>query len=317
MNRMERMTGILLLIQERGSEGPYRAAELADHFEVSRRTILRDMDGLCQIGVPVVSRDGPGGGFFLPKDYSLTPLPLTVNESILMVFALSALDRLGDAPFAAARETLRAKLRSLVSARHAEDVGRTLGALSFDVPERATRAPFLDLLIESAETSAWLRVTYRSASRLSTQHLLPLHLSTSGGFWYCRAYSFEHGEERTYRVDRVIAAERADPPEPVRPKANVDYTHESHPQICIRLTAEGVERVEQERHLGAAITREMEGGGVLRLRCPPSELRWYAEYVASLGRHAEAISPPELRDRVRGLGLDIAGRHREKESESP
>lgn len=312
MNRMERMTGILLLIQERGGSRPYRAVELAEHFEVSRRTILRDVQGLCEMGVPVIAQDGPGGGFSLPQDFALRPLPLSAHESILMLFALSALERLGDAPFATARETLRAKLRSLVSSRHAEHIDRALGAISFDVPERSSRAPFLDLLVEAAECRAWLRITYRSAERLSVQHLLPLHVSTSGGFWYCRAYSYEHGEERTYRADRVLAAERADPPKSAYPRAQVEYTHASHPELCIRLTPEGVERAEQERHLGAAVERLEEGDGLLRLRCPPSEIRWFAEYVVSLGRHAEAVSPPELRERVRELATETARRHAEK-----
>jgi predicted DNA-binding transcriptional regulator YafY len=312
---MDRMTGILLLLQDRSRDCPCRAAELADHFEVSRRTILRDVQSLCEMGVPVIAQDGPGGGFSLPKDYALTPLPLTVHESILMLFALSGLDRLSDAPFATARETLKAKLRSLIPARHESDVGRTLETISFGGPIRDSRAPYLETLLAAAQSGSWLEVVYRSAARESTQLLQPLRLSTSGGLWYCRALSSEHGDERTYRVDRVLSARPAEPPESFVRNRSIDYHDESHPEVVIRLTAAGVERAEQEQNIGPAIVREEDGSGVLRLRCPPSELRWFSEYVVSLGAHAEAIAPEPLRNRVRELASAIAQRHSKNTSD--
>jgi predicted DNA-binding transcriptional regulator YafY len=58
MNRTDRLTAILLLLQERSRT----AGEIARHFEVSRRTVLRDVQALCEIGVPIVAREGVGGG---------------------------------------------------------------------------------------------------------------------------------------------------------------------------------------------------------------------------------------------------------------
>src|SRR5258707_2206830 len=109
MNRMERLTAIVLYVRDR----PRTSEEIAAHFEVSRRTILRDVQALCEMGVPVVAKEGVGGGYRLPEDFGVTPLPLTANESMLMLLALTAIERLGDAPFAAEREPLRAKLKSL------------------------------------------------------------------------------------------------------------------------------------------------------------------------------------------------------------
>lgn len=316
MNRVERLTGLLLLLQERSKRGPVRASALAEHYEVSRRTILRDMEALCEMGVPVIARDGPGGGFSLPPDYALTPLPLTVPESVLMLLALNALDRLADAPFSAARETLRAKLKTLIASRHAPDVEDTLDAVSFDVPARTARAPHLDLLVDAARSSQWLQITYCSAERTSIQRILPLHVSTSGGFWYCRAYSADRAEERTYRADRVLSADPILAPHGVVPSPSADYHHESHPEVHITLTSQGIERVEHERHLGATIRRNADGSGALHMRVPPGDLRWLAEYVVGLGPHAEALAPPELRQRIRDLAGAIAARH-EKESDSP
>jgi len=57
MNRVDRLTAILLLLQER----PRTSEEIARRFEVSKRTVLRDVQALSEMGVPVIARDGAGG----------------------------------------------------------------------------------------------------------------------------------------------------------------------------------------------------------------------------------------------------------------
>lgn len=56
MNRVERLAGILLLLQEQ----PQTAGQIARRFEISRRTVMRDIQALCEMGVPVIAREGPG-----------------------------------------------------------------------------------------------------------------------------------------------------------------------------------------------------------------------------------------------------------------
>ena len=65
MTRTDRLTGIILALQGRRQT----AAQLAERFEVSLRTILRDVDALSQIGVPIVALPGAGGGYGLTDEY--------------------------------------------------------------------------------------------------------------------------------------------------------------------------------------------------------------------------------------------------------
>jgi predicted DNA-binding transcriptional regulator YafY len=303
MNRIDRLTGILLLLQEQ----PRTAAEIARHFEVSRRTVLRDVQALCEIGVPIVAREGVGGGYSLPDSYRRAPLPLTANEAFLLLLALSTIDRLADTPFGRARTTLVAKLRALLPGEQLPDVERMLATVGVDVPERTERAPLLDPLIAAAQERRWIRVTYRSAERRSTQHLLPRHVFAQQGYWYCRAYAAEHAAERTYRVDRVEALEppgddfRPPGPEGIPPEP-LPYDHESHPQVVAMLTARGMASAESEPHLGRQIERLPDGSGRLAFHCPPGELGYYARYFAALGADAQVCAPAELRERIGAIG---------------
>ena len=306
MNRIDRLTGILLILQSRSRT----AAELARHFEVSRRTVLRDIQALCELGVPVVAREGVGGGYSLPEDYRLEPLPLSRDEAVLLLLAFGTLEQLTDTPFGPARATLSAKLRALLPGQQLPAVESILAWVGVDMPERIERAPLLDPLIAAAQERRWVRIAYRSAERRSTQHILPGHVFAQNGYWYCRAYAAERADERTYRVDRI---ERLEPPgddfQPPPERAPTPYDHQAHPRILATLTARGVAMVETERHLGRQIQHLPDGGGCLDLRCPPSELDWYARYFASLGEQVQVREPPELRQRIAALGRELVQRY--------
>jgi predicted DNA-binding transcriptional regulator YafY len=301
MNRIERLTAILLLLQEQ----PRTSEEIARQFEVSRRTVLRDVQALCEMGVPIVAREGVGGGYSLPANYRIAPPPLTVHETFLLLLSLSAITRLADAPFAQERASLLAKLRALLPGQ-LPDVEPLLAAVSLEVPERQERAPLLEPLVRAAQERRWVQIIYQSADRRSTQHILPHQISTSNGYWYCRAYAYEHEEERTYRVDRILALTPADEQvQGMTAPTPLPYNHESHPQVVVELTARGVAHVESEPHLGQQIQRHPDGSGSLDFRCPPGELDWWARYFAGLGADAHVHTPPELRTCLAQLGQKL------------
>src|SRR5215207_9668113 len=80
MNRTDRLMGIVLELQARGE---LRAEDLARTFEVSVRTVYRDMEALCETGVPVVAT--PGKGYRLMEGYFLPPLSFTPAEAALLL----------------------------------------------------------------------------------------------------------------------------------------------------------------------------------------------------------------------------------------
>jgi predicted DNA-binding transcriptional regulator YafY len=102
MNRLDRALGILLLL--RGGKA-ISATDLSTRFEVSTRTIYRDIETLSSLGVPVYAEKGRVGGFRLVEGYFLPPVMFSVREAISLVLGLSLLRNLRASPFAAERET--------------------------------------------------------------------------------------------------------------------------------------------------------------------------------------------------------------------
>jgi predicted DNA-binding transcriptional regulator YafY len=304
MNRIDRLTAILLLLQT----GKRSAAEIAQHFEVSRRTIQRDIDALCEIGIPITADLGITGGYSLPPDYTLLPLALTLHEALLLHLALSSLSQLSTTPFKHERESLLAKIQTLLPQRESEPLKQLTHTLSLNVPSLPYPAPFLDQLLENAREHQWVCVTYRSEKGVSQQTILPTHMRTSEGLWYCDAYSHEHQAWRTYRIDRFVDVKTASsPPPPLEhPIPIPTREHPSFPEVYIHLTARGVLRLEHDASLGPRLQRQDNGEGLLHLHWRPEEYDWLVRVFLSLGTDAEILAPEELRTRVQQEAQKIA-----------
>lgn len=308
MNRMDRLTAILLLLQG----GKRTAGEIAQRFEVSKRTIQRDIQALGEIGIPIIAELGVSGGYTLPSDYSLPPLALTVHEALLLRLALSSLSQLSETPFKQERESLLAKVQTLLPRQQSLGINQFQQRLSLHVPSRPLPTPFLERLLESARAERWVAVTYRSEKGVSQQTLLPTHVHTSQGLWYCEAYSYEHREMRMYRVDRFLAVQTTLAPEAVEPSSILAHGPPAPPEVRIHLTARGVLILESDQQLGPRIQRSGEEGGWLCVRVPPQEYEWLVRVIVSLGIEAKVLAPEELRQRVQQEIHTIARHYAEK-----
>lgn len=221
MNRIDRTLGILLLLRDGRAVS---ATELARRFEVSVRTIYRDMDVLSGQGVPVYSEMGRTGGFKLREGYFLPPIALGAEEAITLLLGLLFLRRLRIEPFPAETETAEKKLMAVLPPDTRERVSRADRFIGFErVPvdifhreldDPQTRSD-LDVGAETGRVGLFLRallersrvrLLYKSAYRGEEPfvEVEPCALLWDRDRWYLagrRAGTME--EVRLYRADRV------------------------------------------------------------------------------------------------------------------
>src|SRR5262245_3557106 len=129
MNRLDRALGILLLL--RGGK-TFSATELSRRFEVSARTIYRDVEMLAAVGVPVYAEMGRSGGFRLVEGYFLPPVMFSAGEAVSVLLGLKMPARLRARPFAAELETSAEKLLAAVPDQLRTALARAQQSIGFE-----------------------------------------------------------------------------------------------------------------------------------------------------------------------------------------
>jgi predicted DNA-binding transcriptional regulator YafY len=239
MSRAARLLELMTLLQRRPS---FTVRELAEEMAVSRRTMLRDLHALSEMGVPLAARPGPGGGYSLITGRRVLPLSLTVDEAVGVILAYEAFLAQTQSPFSEQSLSAVTKLRSLLTSEVVREMDRIRRHVAVVSPRRAYQAPLLNPLLEAALDGVHLRAVYESRAARSERLLFPYGIFSEHGFWYCVAYEPERGRVLTLRADRFVEIERVEGP-PDRPdldlRAWLDarYTGSGEDDLPVRLRA--------------------------------------------------------------------------------
>lgn len=130
MNKTDRMLAIVLELQGKGRQ---RAEDLAETFETSKRTIYRDIQALCEAGVPLIST--PGQGYALMQGYFLPPLSFTTEEATMLLLGSDYMAQNFDAQYRDAAQAASRKIAGVLPKRLQGDVRYLQQSIRFIVPE--------------------------------------------------------------------------------------------------------------------------------------------------------------------------------------
>jgi predicted DNA-binding transcriptional regulator YafY len=205
--RANRLLSTLILLQLRGR---VTAAALAEEFEVSVRTVYRDVDELSAAGVPVYADRGPGGGFRLLDGYRtrLTGLTPDEAETLLLVGLPGPAADLGLAePLAMARLKLLAAVPP-AAGKGAARIGERFHLDPVDWYRRPAPPPHLPAIARAVWGERRLVVRYESWSATVQRKVDPLGLVLKAGAWYLVARAGR--DIRTYKIAKVLALETLD-----------------------------------------------------------------------------------------------------------
>ncbi|MBW3576949.1 MAG: WYL domain-containing protein [Actinobacteria bacterium] len=201
MNRTERLYAIVEELRVAGPSGR-TAGWLADRFEVSTRTIKRDVRALEQADVPIWSVDGRGGGYRLQRSAALPPLSFTAGEATAIAVALAAEPSL---PFGPDGRTALAKVLGAMDdtqRRRTDDLASRIWMGTTAGDGRPAAARILD---EALRASLVVHLDYRDAEGRGTRSrpVEPLAFARTGGHWYLLGWCREREAGRWFRMDRI------------------------------------------------------------------------------------------------------------------
>jgi predicted DNA-binding transcriptional regulator YafY len=299
--RASRLVSFLLLLQTRGQ---LTAVEIGERLEVSERTVQRDAQALADAGVPIVSVRGPAGGYRLERGYRTKLTGLDTGEAEALFVGPAAELWLG-------RELAAARLKLLASlpAELQERAGRASQLFHVDTRgwfREEDRVPHLPVIAGALWRGRRLDMRYREGPKVVSRRLDPLGLILKAGIWYLLAR--RRGEERVYRVSRIVSArERA---EPSTRAPDFDLAAEwasrsqaferSRPQIEVTV------RVPRSRVRYLRGARILEDGERSTVIAEYDGLDHAFHALMGYGPQAEVLAPRGLRDRIAAAAAETA-----------
>ncbi|MEU7998618.1 WYL domain-containing protein [Micromonospora sp. NPDC049060] len=200
MNRTDRLYALVEELRA-VSPRPRSARWLAARFEVSSRTIERDIGALQESGVPIWAEPGRTGGYALDRARTLPPVNLTPVEAVAMAVALH---RMRGTPFAAAAGTALRKLISVMPAADAAEAHRLAARVHLIGDGPVTPVPAA--VADAVRARRVLRLRYADRSGAgSLRDVEPLGYLGNPRHWYLLGWCRLRAGIRAFRVDRITS----------------------------------------------------------------------------------------------------------------
>ena len=210
MKKMERMLAIILELQSREWT---RAEDLAAHFEVSQRTIYRDVQALSEAAVPIISVTGQG--YSLMAGYFLPPLNFNSDEALMLILGSDFMAKNFDAQYRQAAETASHKIEAAMPTRLKNEVAYLRQNISFHTPPTQTPAQNdlepLKQLRRAIIGRRQVKLSYSKrfgtdeshTAEQTTRTIDPYSLARLSIDWYLLAYCHLRQEFRVFRLARI------------------------------------------------------------------------------------------------------------------
>ena len=298
MHKSQRLIQLIMRINAKRS---FTVKELADEFGLSTRTITRDLQELSELGVPVYSIQGRGGGYRLLQERLLPPISFTENEAVAMFFACQTMDYFSSLPFGEGAGAALQKFYHYLPADVREQIDRLNNRIMFWSPYRSMSAEVLQTLLQAIMVRSVVTIEYKSSSGVTERNIQPIGLYSSSGYWYCPAYCFTREDIRQFRADRILSAELngAIPSrEEVSRKTLLDQPDKDNLEqtaLELEMTQKGVWLLESNPRFGPFIRHHEDGSGALTIEIAAQDINFYVDLIWQWGDEVKIVGPAEAK----------------------
>ncbi len=294
--KSDRLLAITLLLINRKRMS---SVELAKRFEVTERTIYRDMESISQAGVPVVAYPGRNGGFGVLENYKIDRNVFRSDEMTMLITALKGLNTaFRDKKLAETLEKIKALQPGKAAGQRKESVYFSL------TPQGNDKMSSLISQIRGAiEENRIISFQYRDSAGKETKRTAePYMLSCYGYTWYLYCYCYLRNDFRQFRLSRVRALEIKNDsfiPRDVdlesRPWES-DWGHTEMVPLVLKFNPKARGRVE-DFFDPSLIEKQKDGSLVVRVPYP--EDPWVYSFILGFGEDAEVLEPEHVREVIK------------------
>lgn len=199
--KVDRLVSIIMILLDKERVG---AQELAEMFEVSPRTIYRDIDSINLAGIPIRSTPGVGGGFEILPNYKMDKKVFSSKDLSAILMGLSSVSNLVQGNDLV---NAMAKVKSFMPADRAKDIEVKASQLHIDMSPwtgNRTIQPYLEMIQTTLLKNQLLSFDYADSHGNKTSRIVePYQLVLKGGHWYWQGYCLERKDYRLFKLTRM------------------------------------------------------------------------------------------------------------------
>ncbi|MFA6596255.1 MAG: YafY family protein [Ignavibacteriaceae bacterium] len=310
MNRFNRVTAILIQLQ---SKKIVRAKDIADRFNVSIRTVYRDIQTLEEAGVPIGS--DAGIGYSLIAGYHLPPVMFSKEEVTAFLTAEKLIEKFTDSSMDSNFKSGMMKIRAIL--RNSEK--ELLESIEENI-EVIRRKPFLEnsgntngiqILIESISERRSVNIRYHTfySNEIKDRTIEPIGIFFSGNYWHTIAFCELRQDYRDFRLDRILSMSKTDSIFKKAHPSIKDYLNKISKEqdletIVIRVNNTIAQFLNEQKYYNGFVD-EQEVGDSVQMTFLTSSPNYFVRWYLMFADEAEIVSPESLKIMLREKLLKI------------
>lgn len=297
--KIDRLLAITMYLLNRETVS---ASALAEKFEVSKRTIQRDIDALNLAGIPIISTCGAGGGYEIMDGFKLTKQIAGVDDYLNIITALKGLSSAYDN--SKISTTLDKAMTVMPGKEQKVFIDFTVARENPQVNET------LKIIEQAVNEETVLQIDYINAQGItSVRRIEPLALSYRWYAWYLFAYCRDKQDYRLFKLPRIGTCRPLNEPFS-KPHGKVEELMQEHDsrtrqnQYQVKLLCSKEIRRQAIEYLGHQIIEERENGDFILAFEQPFERMWFS-LLLGFGNQVEVLEPAELKTLIKKQAKEI------------
>jgi predicted DNA-binding transcriptional regulator YafY len=305
MNRIDRVSAILIQLQSRRV---VRASDIAERFNISLRTVYRDIKTLEEAGVPIIGEAGVG--YSIVDGYRLPPVMFTKEEATAFLTAEKFVEKLTDASTASHHKSAMFKIRSILKTTEKnllEEIDNSIEVFKTQSQLKIDNKDHIQTLLQSIAQKSVLSIDYfaNHNQQHTKREVEPIGIFFKESYWHLIAYCRLRNDYRDFRVDRINKAKITEKTFNSKHPTLKDYINQTAKEQELDLVIMRVEReiythLEYQKYYSGFVSEKVYDDQI-EMTFLTSSIEGFARWFMMFGDKAEIISPEKLKDRVASI----------------
>jgi len=308
VNRVERLSAILTLLQ---GKRVIKADEIAERFNISIRTVYRDIRAIEASGVPVCGEAGVG--YYLDRDYTLPPIRLSSDEALAMLIAGKLIHDLPDKATKNTYQSALAKIRAILPSIDKDKLERWEAMIQVlpqqRAPEVAERPDNMFVIQQALLYGRVVAIKYFSFYRqqLTNRTIEPIGLLYYSNQWHVIAWCQLRQSYRDFRLDRIQSVELLSEHILGHGRQNLrDYLKglreaQQLQNVLVQFDLQAVPFISEYRYSMGYVSEQQIDVSWVEMTFLTSDLDYFARWILMFTDAVKVVSPIELTEKIKQL----------------